>query len=129
MPEEMGLASMGTLNGLPLSVAITLGKYGKISVFLLYPLYLAGYYVGRFIPGDSLVLALATVLRVYVYATRLLVNPLQWVLDSIGGVDTLFIGYTIWCWSCLQGVLKNISVLFQAPLAHMAFVISIILIM
>ncbi|MBA7714558.1 hypothetical protein ES703_123584 [subsurface metagenome] len=66
---------MRSIDSLALPVSVSLYKDTKWPVFLVNPLYLAGYYFGSLVPGDSLELTLTPVLRVS-FAFGVPINPL-----------------------------------------------------
>jgi len=79
------------VNCLALAVSVTLHQDAERPIGFVDSPDLVGDDVGRLIPGDADVLALAAVLRVPL-SLGIPVNPLHWVLDAVRGEGALLIG-------------------------------------
>ena len=89
-PEQAPVAAVRSVDDRRLAVPVGLGEDRLHAVLLFDPLDLAHDYVQGFFPGDTLVLAAATVLRVPL-AVRVPVHPLQGIKDPIRGVDAVLV--------------------------------------
>ena len=80
--QEVGLATMGRMHGLGLSMTIGLRVDGKRSALVLNPLDLGRDDVTGIVPGDALVLGDTTVLRIAL-AIRIPIDALQWIRNAV----------------------------------------------
>ncbi len=81
---------MRTLNQLAFAVTISLSEYSLRPVFLMYSLDLAGDDISGLIPGDPLIFAYSTVLRVPL-ALGVPIHPLEGIEYAVGRVNSFFI--------------------------------------
>ncbi len=89
--EQPGLVAVGGVDGLVLAVAVALGEDGERAVFLVDAPDLGGDDVGRLVPGDAPVLALAAVLGVAL-AVGVPVDADHGELHPVGRKGPLLVG-------------------------------------
>jgi len=74
--------AVGRVDGLALAVPVSLRQDGERAVFFVDAPDLGGDQVGRFVPGDPLVLALAAILGITL-AVGVPIDPLHGELDTV----------------------------------------------
>ena len=90
--------------------------------FLMDAFQLAGNNVAGLIPGNSLVFAFAAILGI-AFAIGVPVNSLKRELNSVGGIDPLFVRQRKGTGERLPGGFYGLSIPFNLPLAHIIFAV------
>ena len=88
--HKQHMTTMAAGYSFPLTMPIAAAQHSVRPIRLLDPLNLVGYYSCSLIPGNPLILALTSVLRVPL-SIRVPIDPLEWILNPVRRVGTFFI--------------------------------------
>ncbi len=119
---------VGTVHDLGLAVTVTVGEDAARPVLLVDPPDLVGDDVGRLVPTDAHVLALAPILRIP-FPLGIPVHSLEGIFDPVRRVDPLLIGKLIRRYQPFERRCVDLAVLAHTPRPDLFFGVSLLVVL